>query len=353
MPAEGYMSINKIIVILVTFLLFFTVFFLSCSKEKEEELIVYAYKSFTGQWGAGAKIAELFEQKTGCKVKFVTCKDALDVFNNAIKEENAGDVVIGIDNFSLDKALKADILLSYKPSRLSEIEAFFIMDKDFYLTPFDYGYFAFMYNTESDVAPPSSLKELLDEKYKGKIVIMNPKTSAPGLGALLWIYEVEKEKYIENWMLLTENVLSMPTSWSQGYALFTSGEVPLAISYTTSLAAHVLFDKTDQFQPLIFEEGHLLQLEGMGILKRTNNEKRAKEFIDFMLQDEVQRLLTETQFMFPVIKGVTLPDCFSNIPSPKKILKIENCDIEKVVVNAMEKNRIGDFLFCKERKTDL
>ena len=337
MPAEGCVFKNKITVVFIVFVLLEAVFSFSCSKEQNEELVVYAYKSFTGEWGAGTKIAELFEKKTGCKVRFVTCKDALDVFNTATKEKNVGDVVIGIDNFSLDKVLKAGILMPYKPSRAEKIKGEFLMDENFYLTPFDYGYFAFMYNQESETIPPRSLASLLDEQYRGKIVVMNPKTSAPGLGVLLWLYEIDKENYIENWKLLTENVLSMPTSWSQGYSLFTSQEAPLVISYTTSLAAHVLYDKTDKFQPLIFEEGHLLQLEGMGILKRSNNTKRAKEFVDFMLQDEVQSLLAETQFMFPIIESIPLPASFANIPSPKRILKIEDCDIEKIVTNAMEK----------------
>lgn len=326
---------NKIIV--AFFILSFILLLFSCSKEGEEELVVYAYKSFTGEWGAGPKVAELFEKKTGCKIRFITCKDSSDVFNCAKKESDEGDIVIGIDNFSLDKVLLADILIPYKPSRKEEIASNFYMDEDFYLTPFDYSYFAFMYNTESDIETPRSLMSLLDKRYKGKIVVMNPKTSAPGLGALLWIYEMDAKNYLENWKLLSENMLSMPTSWSQGYSLFTSGEVPFVISYTTSLAAHVLYDKTDKFQPLIFEEGHLLQLEGMGILKRSKNTKRAEEFIDFMLQDEVQSLLTETQFMFPIIKSVPLPESFANIPFPKKILKIKRRDIEKIVRDAMEK----------------
>ena len=311
-------------------------FTFSCTKEEDQnEVVVYAYNSFTGEWGLGPKVAKMFEEKTGTRVRFVTCKDSGAILSHAVREKAKADVVLGIDNYLLSKALKADILLPYKPKRIDEINTDFIMDSQYHLVPFDFGYFAFMYNVASNTKAPSSLNDLQDAKYKGKIVVMNPMTSTPGLGFLLWLYQVYGKDYLSVWKKINENVLSMPTSWSQGYALFTSGEVPLVISYTSSLAAHVLYDKTDKFQPLIFDDGHIIQLEGMGILKETQHEEKAKEFIDFMLSDEVQRLIPETQFMFPIIQTVTLPPSFSDIPSPREVLKFDNDDLDTIVDDAM------------------
>ena len=317
-------------------------FFISCKKEEEKgEVVVYAYKSFTGEWGAGAKIAKKFEEIYGCNVRFVTAKDAGEILARLENEKDAplADVVLGIDNYLLPKMLKADLLLSYKPKRYEEIDASLIMDKDALLTPFDFGYFAFMYNTESNISPPKSLKDLSLPQYKNKIVIMDPQTSTPGLGALLWIYATYMEDYVDVWKSICANVLSMPSSWSQGYALFKSGEVPLAISYTTSLAAHVLYDKTDKLQPLIFEDGHICQIEGMGLVKGAPNEKNAKAFLDFMLSDEAQSELAETQFMFPVLKNISLPPSFKDVPVPQKVLKVvfdeDDAKIEQIVKTAM------------------
>ena len=313
-----------------------SLFSFACTKEKDvDEVVVYAYSSFTGEWGLCPKVAKMFEEKTGTPVRFITCKDSGAILSQAIREKAKADVVLGVDNYLLSKALKADILLPYKPKRLDEINSDFLIDSQHHLTPFDFGYFAFMYNTASNTKAPSSLNDLQEEKYKGKLVLMNPMTSTPGLGFLLWLHEIYGEEYLNVWKNINKNVLSMPTSWSQGYALFTSGEVPLVISYTTSLAAHVLYDKTDKFQPLIFDEGHVIQLEGMGILKETKHEEKAKEFIDFMLSDEVQRLIPETQFMFPIIKTVTLPASFYDVPSPKKVLKFDSENLESIVDNAM------------------
>jgi ABC transporter, substrate-binding protein, thiB family len=321
------------------FLLLSAFLFFSCTKEEDvNEVVVYAYGSFTGEWGLGPKVAKMFEEKTGTPVRFITCKDSGAILTHAVREKAKpkADVVLGIDNSLLDKSLKADVLLSYKPTQADKINPDFIIDPKYHLIPFDFGYFAFMYNTTSNITPPSSLNDLLDSKYKGRIVLMNPMTSTPGLGFLLWLYEVYGKEYLDVWQKINENVLSMPTSWSQGYALFTSGEVPLVISYTTSLAAHTLYDKTDKFQPLIFDEGHVIQLEGMGILKGAKHEEKAKEFIDFMLSDEVQTLIPETQFMFPIIQTLALPPSFSGIPTPKKILRFNNGEnVEDIIDNAM------------------
>lgn len=317
--------------------------FVSCNKEEEKaEVVVYAYKSFTGEWGAGLKIAKKFEEATGCPVRFITCKDAGEILHRLENKSDSlkADVVLGIDNYLLPKMLKADVLSSYKPKRYEEIDASLLMNENALMTPFDFGYFAFMYNTESDVPPPTSLKDLSLPRYKNQLVIMDPQTSTPGLGTLLWIYATHKEDYVDVWKSICGNVLSMPTSWSQGYALFKSGEVPLAISYTTSLAAHVLYDETDKLQPLIFEDGHICQIEGMGLLKDSPNEKNAKAFLDFMLSDEAQSELAETQFMFPVMKSVQLPASFSTVPSPTRVLDVkvdeDDGDIENIVLRAMK-----------------
>ena len=333
MPAEGEEIMKRFILLVLVVFAFF-----ACTKEENvDEVVVYAYSSFTGEWGLGPKVAKMFEEKTGTSVRFITCKDSGAILTHAVREKAKpkADVVLGIDSYLLRKAIKADVLLPYKPSRVAEIDSSLIFDSQYRLIPFDYGYFALMYNTSSNVKAPSSLNDLLDAKYKGKIVLMNPMTSTPGLGFLLWLYEVYGEEYLSVWQKINENVLSMPTSWSQGYALFTSGEVPLVISYTTSLAAHVLYDKTDKFQPLIFDEGHVIQLEGMGILKGAKNEEKAKAFIDFMLSDEVQKLIPETQFMFPIIKKTTLPESFANIPFPNKVLKFDNENLDKIIDDAM------------------
>lgn len=299
--------------------------FASCKRTAvENEVTIYAYDSFTAEWGAGPKIAALFEKESGCKVNLVTCEDGGAVLAKAAAEKSRpqADVLLGIDNQLLPSAQKFGVLEPYAAhgaERLNPDSATAFGD-DGLLTPFDYGYFAFMYNTESGIPAPSNLEDLTSERFAKQIVIMDPRTSTPGLGFFSWIDAVYGDGGLEYWARIKPNILTMSPGWSAGYALFTSGEAPLVVSYTTSLAAHRLYDKTEKFQPLIFPEGHILQTEGMGLVKNAPHSVNAKKFIDFMLTDQAQALLPETQFMFPAVKDAPLPNSFRGIPEPAVIL---------------------------------
>lgn len=315
-------------ILFFTFLIVgFAQLFAGGAKESQEKkLIVYATKSFAGEYGPGPKIAEMFAAKTGCKVEYVICKEG--VLNRSVLESKntEADVLLGIDNHLLETARKANILIPYKSENAGRISKEVLIADDWLLTPFDYGYFAFMFDTNSKLKAPQSLNDLTKPEYKGKIVILDPRTSTPGLGLIAWTRAVFGAGYLDYWKKLKNNIFTMAPKWSAGYDLFTAGEAPFAFSYTSSLASHVLYDNTTRYQPLIFSDGHIVHIEGMGISAYTKQPAEAKLFIDFMLTDNAQSLIPETQFMFPAIDGMQLPDSYKDVPLPSKILRIASED---------------------------
>ncbi|HAH02650.1 MAG TPA: thiamine ABC transporter substrate-binding protein, partial [Vibrio sp.] len=52
--------------------------------------------------------------------------------------------------------------------------------------PYDFGYFAFIYNKEKLANPPKSLKELVEQRDDLKVIYQDPRTSTPGQGMMLW-----------------------------------------------------------------------------------------------------------------------------------------------------------------------
>ena len=128
----------------------------------------------------------------------------------------------------------------------------------------------------------------------------------------------------------------MSPGWSSGYGLFTKGEAPLVSSYTTSPAYHVEYGEGDRFKAVIFEEGHVMQVEGAGITAGTKNETYAKMFIEFLISDEAQAAIPLTQWMFPVNKNVELPDSYKTAsPIPAKTLDYDCSKLDSVVQNIM------------------
>jgi thiamine transport system substrate-binding protein len=303
-----------------------------------KELVVYAYDSFVADWGPGPELIKRFEAKTGCKVTMISCGDAAQVLSRAVLEKkNPGaDVLVGIDNNLLDVARKEGILAAYKPANADAVVAKdLVLSDDWLLTPYDWSYFAMIFDTASGIKPPASLEDLTKPEYAKKIILMDPRTSTPGTGFLAWTLAVYGAKYVDYWTRLKGNILTMAPGWDTGYGLFTSGEAPLVISYTTSPAYHVENDKTNRYQALVFAEGHPAQVEGLGLVNGAKNATAAKAFIDFMLTDEAQSVLPLTQWMYPVSKTVKLPDSYKAAPLAPKKLTVPSAEVGAAIAPVM------------------
>ena len=307
------------------------------SPERLKEVVVYTYDSFAAEWGPGPELTEKFEAKTGYKLTLIDCGDSIQAFNRAVLEKEApqADVIIGIDNNLATQARKSDILEKYEPKDASSIidaNLFKELGNDKLLTPFDYSHFALIYDTQSSVPAPKSLEELANPIYKKKIILMDPRTSTPGLGFLAWTVSVFGNGYADYWKQLQSNILSMTSGWSEGWGMFLNGEAPLVISYTTSPAYNVEYEDNDRFVALIFNEGHVQQVEGYGLLKGALNPEGAKAFMDYLISEEAQSILPLTQWMYPVNKNVKLPDSYKKAaPIPEKTLITDTEATEKAV----------------------
>ena len=302
-----------------------------CRSESEDRLVIYGYDSFVSEWGTGPKVIPKFEEQTGIEVTVESVGDAGQVLNRAIleKEEPRADVLVGIDNNMLARAVDSGVLEPYRSANLSRVPEALRFDPTNHVTPFDHGYFAIVYDSRELAEPPQSLTDLADERYREKIIVEDPRTSSPGLGFLLWTVAVFGEDFAGYWERLEPNLLTITEGWDTAYGMFTSGEAPMVLSYTTSPAYHVEYEESHRFRALIFEEGNYLQIEGMGIVKGCPHLKWAKRFIDFILTEDFQKEIPLTNWMYPVDPGTPLPDSFAYAPRPEKSLSLDYQSIEE------------------------
>jgi thiamine transport system substrate-binding protein len=299
--------------------------------EEEAELLIYAYDSFVAEWGPAPKVIPKFEGKHGVEVKIISVGDAGQVLNRAIleKENPQADIVLGIDNNMLSRALEEGVLEPYRSPNLKNISEQLIFDDTNSVTPFDYGYFAFVYDSEALEDPPQSLEELTDPRFRKKIIVQDPRTSSPGLGFLLWTIVVYGEGYLEYWGRLQPNLLTITDGWDTAYGMFTSGEAPIVLSYTTSPAYHVEYEQTERYRALLFEKGNYLQIEGMGVLKGAPHPQLARRFIDFILTGDFQEEIPLTNWMYPVDPDVVTPESFLFAPKPEYSLQLAADEIRR------------------------
>ncbi len=289
------------------------------------DLTIYTYDSFNSEWGPGPIVFKRFEDQCSCRLKVVSAGDSGTLLNRAIleKENPKADILLGLNNSELEKSFSYDLWEPYRSKLFEKIPQDLRVDKKYRVTPFDYGFIAFVYDSKKINNPPKSLQDLIDPKYRRKIVIENPKTSSPGLSMLHWTIAVYgEEDYLDYWKMLQPNLLSVTDGWSAAYGMFTKGEAPIVLSYITSPAYHLEYEKTERFRAAIFQDGHFRQIEFAGIIKGTKHIKMAKKFIDFMLSDKFQNEIPLTNWMFPIIQYESLPDSFRIAPIPKKVLAL-------------------------------
>lgn len=299
------------------------------SKEMKEaqqnrELTIYSYDSFASDWGPGPTLIPIFEEKTGIKVNLVSTGDAGEMIARVISEGKncPADIILGVSDDQAHMVLSKGILTPYDSPNLKDIDDQLKFDKTNHLLPFDYGAFALVFDTNSNINPPKSLLDLTKAEYKDKFILIDPRTSSVGLGLLFWTVSEFGSSYLDFWKGVKNNALTITDGWSSAYGLFTENEAPLVLSYTTSPVYHKLWEETDRYQAVYFENGHYMTIEGVGILETAKNKENAKKFIDFILT-EGQTEIAVANSMYPVNRNTILPDAYEISPFPKKLFQLD------------------------------
>jgi len=303
-------------------------------------LTVYTYDSFVSDWGMGPLIKPTFEEQCACTLNLVGMDDAVAMLQR-LKLEGAStsaDLVLGLDLNMVDDAKKSGLFAKHAVDT-SSLEMPIDWQDDTFV-PFDYGYFAFVYNTELMPNPPKSLDELVNAGPELKIIIQDPRSSTPGLGLLLWMKSVYGAESDAAWAKLSDNILTTTKGWSEAYfSLFLAGEAPMVLSYSTSPAYHMAVEGTDQYQAAVFEEGHYLQVEVAAKLKASKNSQLADDFLNFMVTEGFQKHLPLSNMMYPVNTPADMPDAYGKLITPTQVLQLDTAQI-----NQNRKQWVNDWL---------
>lgn len=282
-------------------------------------LTVYTYDSFASEWGPGPAVEKAFEARCGCDLNFVTLEDGVSILNRLRLEgsNTKADVVLGLDDNLMAEAKQTGLLARHAvdTSVLTLPNGW----HDDTFVPYDYGYFAFVYNKQKLAHPPSSLKELVEQRDDLSVIYQDPRTSTPGQGLLLWMKSVYGDQAGAAWQKLAHKTVTVTKGWSEAYSMFLEGEADMVLSYTTSPAYHLIAEQDDHYAAANFTEGHYMQVEVAAKVKNSPQAKLADEFLQFMLSDEFQAVIPTHNWMYPAT-AVTLPDGFATLTVPDKAL---------------------------------
>jgi thiamine transport system substrate-binding protein len=293
--------------------------------EVERTVTVMTHDSFDVSEG----VVAAFQEMCDCDVRFLQAGDTGLMLNQALlsKDNPLADVIYGVDNTFLSRALAGDILEPYRSPALADVPDSLELDPTFHMLPVDYGDVCLNYDKawfeEKGLAPPADLLALTQPEYKGLTVVENPATSSPGLAFLLATVgrfgETGGYTYLDYWADLRANDVLVTDGWEDAYwGQFTyasDGDRPIVVSYASSPPVQIYFaEESFEEAPtaVVLADGSCFrQIEFAGILKGTPHRDLAEQWIDFMLGQVFQEDIPLKMFVFPASSQAALPEVFA------------------------------------------
>lgn len=312
------------------------------AQDSSVTLTVITHDSFA----VSEDILDAFEAETGITIRILRSGDTGMMVNQSILSRNnpLGDVMYGVDNTFLSRALAAELFVAYESPLLEYVPEEFHLDTQGFVTPINFGDVCLNYDVayfdENALSVPTTLEELTEPEYRGLLVVENPASSSPGLAFMLATvahFGAEEDGgFLDYWAALVANDVLVVDDWSDAYYgqfSATGGERPLVVSYASSPPAEVFFAET---APEVAPTGSIAesdmcfrQIEYAGILAGTRNPVAAQRFIDFLLSREFQEDMPLQMFVFPVHEDAELPEVFAayaQIPEEPATLDFDTID---------------------------
>ena len=305
------------------------------STDGQITLTLLAHDSFTPSPG----IFDAFTAATGIAVEVVQGGDAGQLVTKAVLTSGnpEGDVLWGVDNTLLSRALEANVFSAYETPNTASMDAALLRDIPGHeVTPVDSGDVCINYDiawfTSHNIAPPLTLDALTNKQYANLLVVPSALSSSPGLAFLMaTIAEFGTDGWQSYWKSLRDNGVMVVDGWTQAYNTEFSGAAgkgdrPIVVSYSSSPPAEVIFadPPVDVAPTAVASLTCFEQIEYAGILRGTQHEAEAKLLIDYLTDLTFQNDLPLTQFVFPAHSGAILPDAFSKYAlRPENPLRLE------------------------------
>ncbi len=306
------------------------------------EVVLMTHDSFA----VSDELLEAFQRETGIDIKLLPAGDAGSMINQAVltADNPLADVIFGVDNNLLSRALEAELFEPYESPLLAAVPDYLQVDSR--VTPIDFGDVCINWDKAYFVAAglpaPLTLLDLADPDYRGLLVVENPGTSSPGLAfmysTIARFGETGDYTWIDYWTDLRDNDVLVTSGWEEAYYSYytaaSTGDRPLVVSYASSPPFEVIFAEEPLDEPLsgVMTEGCFRQIEYAGIVSGTEVRAAAEQVIDFLLSTRFQNDIPLNMFVFPANAEAVLPPAFiDHAIVPDDPLSIPSGEIEENV----------------------
>ncbi len=278
--------------------------------------------------------AKAFTDTTGIAIKVVAVDDAGAALSRAIVSAGSpeGDVMFGVDSSLLTKATGSGAFDAFEADAAKALDGTVRLDPTGQMTPIDEANVCINYDApwfaEKKITPPATFDDLADPMYKSLTVLLDPATSSPGLTFVSAANTLKGAGAARYFAALKTNDVSIVSSWSDGWNTrytVNGGDRPIVLSYASSPPAEVVYSTTGATEPTskVALDTCTRQVEFAGVLRGAKHPTAARRLIDAMLSREWQAELPLSNFVFPVVPGVALPEVFTKfaaVPAAPTVL---------------------------------
>ena len=293
----------------------------STASTNQVTLTLLAYDSFA----PSPNIFDDFTAQTGVDVEISLGGDAGKLVTKAglTSGNPEADVLWGVDNTLLSRALDSKIFAPYATKNLADLdESARKLVPNNEATPVDTGDVCINYDVnwfkQRSLAPPLTLRSLTSSNYANLLVVPSPVSSSPGLAFMLaTIAEFGQDGWGEYWKSLKQNGALIVGDWTTAYYTEFSGssgkgDRPIVVSYGSSPPAEMIFanPRPATAPTVVAALTCFRQVEFAGILRGTKHEREAQLLIDYLTDIKFQEDLPLTLFVYPANNRAKLPEDF-------------------------------------------
>lgn len=266
-----------------------------------KEIVVYS----AGPDNLIKKITKGFEKKSGIKVKVFSSTTGKVLSRiKAEKSKPEADVAI-LASLSSAIGLKKDGMTEpYANAKNADKLFDNWKDKDNNYFSYSGSALAIVYNTKSIKNPPKDWSDLTSPEYKNKINVSDPSLSGSCLDFVSGYVNVNGEKGWDYFKAIKKNGAQMVGTNNEALDPVITGEksiVLAGVDYMT-YSAKAKGEPVDLVYP---SSGTVISPRPALILKGTKNKDNAEKFIDYLLSDEAQKMVSNA-YLLPGRKDIKI-----------------------------------------------
>jgi len=264
-------------------------------KAKPVTLHLFTWSDYTEE-----TVVRQFEERFGVKVVTDTFGSNEELLAKLQGGAVGYDVVVPSD-YMVSILVKQGLLAELDPAKIpnlahvfTHLKGLYYDSKNTYSIPYLWGTTGIGYNADLVSPPPDSWQVLWDERYKGRISLLNDEREVFGMAlraAGESLNAVEPAKLTAAKARLMAQKALVKTYTSENYdQLLVSGEVALAHGWSGTIMRAAA--ERPSIKYMIPKEGGTIWQDNLCVLKTSAHREEAMAFINFLLEPQVAALIT-------------------------------------------------------------